>query len=61
MWRRARLVTVGLRDAFDRGILSALDLSLSLWVIVKLVLWIGLVYLVYAAILYGLSEVLSRG
>jgi hypothetical protein len=55
--RRARVVAVGLRDAFDRGFLSRVDVSV--WMLAKFFLWIVLVYGVYAALLSILAGVLS--
>jgi hypothetical protein len=55
--RRARVVAVGLRDAFGRGLLRRVDVSV--WMLAKFLLWIVLVYGVYAAVLSILAGVLS--
>ncbi|HEV8681987.1 MAG TPA: hypothetical protein VGS09_04315 [Actinomycetota bacterium] len=55
MWRRTVLTAEGLGEALRRGILNAIDVSI--WNIVKLFLWILLIYSTFAAILSFLSRV----
>lgn len=57
MWRRAVVVAEGVSQAFRRGILEPLDVSI--WNLIKLFLWILLTYSAFAAILHMLSELVT--
>jgi hypothetical protein len=56
MWRRTVLVAEGVGQAFRRGILDAIDISILN--LVNLFLRILLIYSAFAAVLYLLAEVL---
>jgi hypothetical protein len=59
MWWRARLVTAELHEAFSRGVLSILDVSLLN--IARLFLRVLVIYGVYALVLRILAELLPNG
>jgi hypothetical protein len=59
MWWRARLATTGLHEAFNRGVLSILDVSLLN--IAKLFFRILVIYGAYALVLRILAELLPDG